>query len=818
MTWQGDRNQMAPNFIVQCLEEFGDGIEFERLCNDIMHQHYPRFEPAGGIHDSGIDGLLELGSPEDRIYFKRAKGDGQLVVFQYSLQEDWSRKVKDTLQKLKKNKIVYNRLVLVTSQRSGTTSKISLQQLANIEYGVELEVHDQEFLRVCLEAPNNEHLVQKYFASYLAQLKRFGIETSLFANLPLAQRHKRRALVLLSSCARSREGQALREVTSIDIVAGCIYGDGNGEIKTRNDIETELSYTFGDEKCLSDELVEIAITELKASGRIIQTDNGYRLSEEERIRIDRMIASAYDDDAQFYDDLVQRIQTRCDATRDQLRDVRLAMASAIAEIFEEKGLELANALSDFKLRITLTDYPEINVIANRVATKLKEPKLCAATEQVIKELFTTPTEFETEYLFGIAESFLIYEAFRLDPHGRVLELETARRNIVFIDTDIIVQTFAGQYEYAPPNRGMLTATRNLGIPLYTLPQIIDEYTYKILRSHEEYIYMGRPTSLSDADLKELGCVFETYFRTHINTNQTWDQYIRSLVGDFKDAEVQREWVSSRLEAEFGILTREFEAELSNISGDEMRGLAKDISVTREELGKHKHDDLYETDATLLLLLDYLQSKATDDQGKPNSHNFYWFISSDSVAPRVWERRTGERGRVFPPQGWWQYVASFPASRTQPVDFATLMKSLTVSPARPRVPRNLLLTLIRLGVNLEQFTDEALQTLSDRLHQDWIWQQVINQKPSEISVAKADELNRGLHEILRRIEESLTSDVVELRQRNVQRQHTIEQLQAEKHELEQKLAWYEMKERRRERYERQQSRKNQRPTSKSRKRY
>jgi hypothetical protein len=80
---------MTPNLIIQALEQFGDGFVFERLCNDVMHLHYPGFNPGGGVHDLGVDGLLELEGEETRLYFKTSAVKSEVYVFQYSLKEEW---------------------------------------------------------------------------------------------------------------------------------------------------------------------------------------------------------------------------------------------------------------------------------------------------------------------------------------------------------------------------------------------------------------------------------------------------------------------------------------------------------------------------------------------------------------------------------------------------------------------------------------------------------------------------------------------------------------------------------------------------------
>jgi len=785
---------MTPNLIIQALEHFGDGFLFERLCNDIMHLHYPGFNPGGGVHDLGADGLLELEGEETRLYFKTSAATRQTYVFQYSLKEKWGGKVKDTLEKLTRNDIQYDRLVYVTNRNPTTAAEIKLQRYAQETYQKPVEIHNSEFLRVYLEAPENSHLVENYFASYFAQLRRWGVETSIFANVPLAERCKRRALVLLAACVRSSEGQDVREASATEVVLGCIYGEDGRAAPSREEILDELESTFGDRYCLSEMLLDATIDELVRSGRVHKTDESFRLSDAEITRIEAKVAQAYEEDRAFYEPLLKDAVQQRNLTPGQEQAIRMAIAKGIGRVFERGGMEVASAVVSRGQSITLNEYPGINLIA-REATSHLDPEHQEIAVQVLRRLFANPTPFEAQYLYGISESYLVYASFSLDPDARILELESIRENILFTDTDIVVQVCVGDKRLQDLYRKMLKATQNLGVTMYTLPQMIDEYIYKIARSHEDYLYMGRPPRLPTALLHDLGDVFVAYFTRIAHTGHSWDQFIATLVGTSRKESAKRRFVQERLEMEYGIQTRDFCAEVS-LDKTEIRAFAKSISAERERLQSYKHDDLYETDATVALLLEKLQEK--------EDARLYRLISSDTVLPRIWQSRLRDVDHVyvFPPLSWFQYVVHHPASRSRPADFALLMKSLTVSPARPKVPRNLLLTLIRFGVNVTNYTTEALEELNRRLYEQWIWRETISRRSSEITDDQAAELGQALGRVLGEIEELVAPDHVELRDRIRQDRRVIKGLIAKKRELEGHLEYYKKKERRRKRYQRQ----------------
>jgi len=774
--------------MLQALEEFGDGFQFERLCNDIMHLHYTGFKPGGKVHDLGIDGLLELSDLETiRLYFKQSSDKSQVYIFQYSIQDTLESKIKATLAKLDENQIEYNRLIYVTS-RNPTTSQITKMQIAaKKNYGRDLEIHAQEFLRMYLEEPANAHLIDNYFASYLNQLKRLGIETSIFANVPLAENYKRRALVLLSTCVRSQEGKEVKQHAASEVIIGCIYGNNGLDWKSTTDIKDELQTIFGDRSTFSDAFIESILEEIIKNYRIDKNENTFRLSPTEISRIEAKIGNSYEEDSSFYKSLMNDFEN---LNENQKKQIRFAIAKGIGSIFERKGIEIASALCGTCPSLSLNDYPEINIIARDIASTLESAELKNIVVKVLNRLFTSPTSFESEYLFGIAESYLVYASFNLDPDARILDSQSARENVLFIDTDILLQVFIGNEHLQELYKKILNITKNLGITMYTLPQLVHEFAYKINRSHEDYVYMKRPSRLSEEILNDLGDVCSYYFRKVASTGKTWDQFIGSLVGASRKEKDQEQFIEKRLETEYGILCKDFTSEIS-IDKNEVDAFANEIIKSRTKFQTFKHDNLCEHDAIAALTIEALQEKKGGQ---------YWFLSNDNHLCKVWQsRRNQQKIRFFPTQNWYQYITNHPASKSKPVDFSVLMKSLSVSPSRPKIPRNLLLTLIRFGVNVSKYTTESLEELNKRLYSEWIWQQTITKKSSDISDDEIDELGKSLDRVLKGIEEDIAPGRVELKNKIRNSEIVIKELLSDKKQMQEELERYRVKEAKRKKY-------------------
>ena len=99
------------------------------------------------------------------------------------------------------------------------------------------------------------------------------------------------------------------------------------------------------------------------------------------------------------------------------------------------------------------------------------------------------------------------------------------------------------------------------------------------------------------------------------------------------------------------------------------------------------------------------------------------------------------------------------------------------------------------------SDEALAKLYERLQGEWIWQEVINKKPPELTEEQVGELGRSLGRMLERIEEAVAPERVELIESIRQKDTLIGELASEKRGLEEELARYKQKEKKRERYQR-----------------
>lgn len=138
-----------------------DPKKFERLCVDLLYRNgYKEIIPFGGMHDHGRDAEINISSAINK--------SGEIVFFQFSLQKDWKKKLRDELEKVKKYGHTITRFILMTSRDVSGKDKDNLKSEVLNEYGWKLEILPREWLRLQLEEANPD-LAQKYLGIQLPE-------------------------------------------------------------------------------------------------------------------------------------------------------------------------------------------------------------------------------------------------------------------------------------------------------------------------------------------------------------------------------------------------------------------------------------------------------------------------------------------------------------------------------------------------------------------------------------------------------------------------------------------------------------------------
>jgi len=157
------------NQVLWALDKELEPREFERLSLDLLgREGYFQMIPLGGQKDNGRDAKVRTWS---------GKGErGSLVVFQFSMQRDWERKLRQDVQKVRKTSPEVTGFVFVSTQEITAARQDKLRKELQDEFGWSFTVYAREWLRHRL-CELHQDLAKKYLGIELPPT--LGQQTSL---------------------------------------------------------------------------------------------------------------------------------------------------------------------------------------------------------------------------------------------------------------------------------------------------------------------------------------------------------------------------------------------------------------------------------------------------------------------------------------------------------------------------------------------------------------------------------------------------------------------------------------------------------------
>ncbi len=155
------------NLVLWTIDNELEPFTFERLCTDLMYRNgYRDIVPFGKVRDRGRDAQISLYKGSDSNNFSR-------TFFQYSLEKNWEKKLKNEITKVDLYNHNITSFVFITSQNVSGEKRDKLDNEFRKKHNFQLIIFDREWLRLQLEEANKD-LAQKYL----------GIPTELSLIIP----------------------------------------------------------------------------------------------------------------------------------------------------------------------------------------------------------------------------------------------------------------------------------------------------------------------------------------------------------------------------------------------------------------------------------------------------------------------------------------------------------------------------------------------------------------------------------------------------------------------------------------------------------
>ena len=511
---------MTLDIIDISLEGMTDHVQFESLASELMRaQGYSNIIPLGGVSDSGKDAVHES------IYESRGKFT---TIFQYTLQKDIDTKTIDTAEKLRKNNIQYDELVLVTTRVVNSAHQRDLETEIRKKYGVNLKIYERKTLTNRL-ADYKTGVFNRYFPDIQKQ-----IHDLVIAATPGTQDENGQREILRASLAFCFDKNAPKARKSImDYIYLGLLSDSQETTAER--LASKFHSVIPNENPTKPQVLA-SIERLNK--------NGLTKSQGENIAITKTglatIAAATVNAKSATDSLIRDIVSNMrkiagsDFSDAEKEFIAQNTGDMLMTLFQNFGIEISNKVlrKGQVVRINIDSSDDLLEIARR---RIK-PEIARLLLSVVAEIINKPNEEQAIILKNWALAYLGVEIMNLDPALKQLHAQKLSAKTFIVDTDFLLDCLVKECEISKTYIALVEKLLVLGCKVIVPVSCVREALTHATIAHRTYNYFN-PHLLSlnseTADI-QIGNVFVKgyYFaiKNGYKSNKvTFDKYMEDYL-------------------------------------------------------------------------------------------------------------------------------------------------------------------------------------------------------------------------------------------------------------------------------------------------
>jgi len=315
------------------ISKIDDGFIFESFAQQFLSAIFDYgFIPVGGSKDKGIDAYKHIYHSEKQVK----------TIFQMSTESTWEDKIIDTYNKLKTNKIPFDRLFYVTNRKLNNTDKYSDEFYE--QYKINLTIFDIRWFKTNCNANkgtiNSFHI---FSDKYLHEFSTPG-KTSIVSNL---DSDSRLYVFMRQQFDKNRNDSNIEDLLIDTLILYSLEGtdpDKNILLIKSELIEKIQKYIKFDLRLLEDKL-EARLNILSTKPRKIKyhtKQEGYCLPYETRLEIqDRNLNDNKLID-EFNDETIKIVKKYLKDSVVSVHHVNELLNNVLNKIYYQQGLEFSN--------------------------------------------------------------------------------------------------------------------------------------------------------------------------------------------------------------------------------------------------------------------------------------------------------------------------------------------------------------------------------------------------------------------------------------------------------------------------------------------
>ena len=610
------------------LSKINDGLVFERFALDFLSKVLGYgFVPAGGVRDRGIDGLEHT--------FNRERVSR--TIYQLSIERGHRAKVRDTLEKLRTNKIRHDRLVFVTNGR--VEKKDALVDDMFGRYKIPVTIHDADWFKVHVN--DSEQTVNAYSIFIDSYLHEFAKPGKFYAVANLEGDPRLFVFLRHQLWDSYRQGTPVEEALADALILFALEGTDpdKGILRSREEILAEIENHVKFDPSSLHPMIDQRLAALSEKPRRInhhRKENQYCLPYHTRLEIQNRALG----DLALYDEFRASTEEKLrDYMPEQVvnsADCYPLVETVLHQVFCEQGLEFAEfVLHGEAAEVVEKSLPDITaqVVDNSSVPRSHVAQVKSSLLMAIREVVYNGTSGQTEFLRRLSRTYMMLFLLQCDPKLATYFRTMASKLRIYVCTSILIPALSEYYLDEKNKRysNLLCGVRNAGGKLLVNDTIIAELAahFKMIKVTFDEVYAGRESVYSEEPeiLYVPEIMIRAYFYSRLRGNvSSFDEFLSAFVSPAMTQTEQQliDWLA----AEYGI---EYVSDASlgvHISAEDEATLAEAIAVYKGMLRKAK------TDARLVLTI-YALREMRNEAGVGGIFGYQtWWLSTDTSTHRA----------------------------------------------------------------------------------------------------------------------------------------------------------------------------------------
>lgn len=617
------------------LSKIEDGFLFETFANSFLNAVLGHcFIPVGTTKDKGIDGFQHIFCRKDRTK----------NIYQISTELDCEGKIQNTINKLKDNKVVFNRLYFVTNRKINNKDVIS-EKLSD-ENDITVTIFDILWFKS--NANHSEATINSYNVfvdSHLHEFIKPG-KTVVIGNLDTDSR----IYVYLREQVEGKISERKLDKSLADaLILFALEGtDPDKEIlKTKEEIKAEIKKYIKFDSSLLGNLIDERLYALSTKPRKIKYHtklDGYCLPYETRLEIRDRDINEIGLLETFLEQTELQLKENLKDNNMNVKDLASLIEGTIRDIYYQQGLEFANFIvnGDSKnvVEKDLADIIGTTVDKSPVVLKNKE-KVKSALLMTIRDIVYNGTIEQKQYLKCLSNTYMMMFMLQWDPKLSLFFESMASKLNIYVCTSIIIPALSELYLDDPNKRhwNLLESANNAGISLFINETILHELVshFKMINNKYHSLYRYNESLLLDDEIETL-YIDEIMIRAYFyakrdNRVSSFDDFLNNFVDP--SLKTAKDDFISYLNEVFGIKYVPDSNLDIKIDEAEYNLLSETLRETKS------HDEKADNDAKLILAIYKLREKYNETAKTSIFGYKTWWLSKDTTTYRAVIKAFGE---------------------------------------------------------------------------------------------------------------------------------------------------------------------------------